>query len=312
MEPENLKQSDGGYYYPHKCRADKDYLIKSAHRNNYRQKPKQKIYKKKVLPSYTIEEILSLKNDLRSLTEPTNKYLYRHLIKPNKELLSPWRNQPKLIKSELDSMTKTLKSLLNKLTPTNLDSIKEKISELFNQEISVIFSNLLLTKACMEVKYSETYSKISLDLMKAFPYFRNHLLQACQDIFQSQALEAEDINLNKRKMLGCVTFVGELLNTRIISGKVVTSCCEQLLKKNTEVAAEGVCYLISTCCSYFNSSKGKETGHGLINELKMRCQDFSSRLKFQVQDLEESRKIKAIMVKNDEKPRNVNEFKNNL
>ena len=209
-------------------------------------------------------------------------------------------------------MTKNLKSLLNKLTPTNFDSIKEKISEQFNPETSIAFSSLLLSKACMEVKYSEIYSKICRDLIVVFPYFRCHLLQACQDIFQSQALEAEDINLNKKKNLGCVTFVGELLNSRIISGKVVTSCCYQLLNKNTEIAAEGVCYLISTCNSYFNSSKGKETGCDLINELQARCKYYSSRLKFQVQDLVESRKITVIILKNDEKPRNILEFQSNL
>jgi MIF4G domain len=302
MEPR--KHSYEGYFNTKKSRSESFTSI-SAQNNAYR-KPKKTYKKKKQV--YSIDEIISFKDNPKSLIKPCSEFSNRKINDPNKKVVIGWRNTPKLIKSDLDSMTKNLKSLLNKLTPTNFESIKEKLSEHLNPEISMLLSDLLLIKACMEVKYSETYSRLSRDLILKFPFFRNDLLKACQDIFESQALEAEDITLNKKKVLGCVTFIGELLNMKVLSAKVIISCCESLLNKSTEEAAEGVCYLLSTCSNVFSSSKFKETGHNLISKLQAKSFAYSIRLKFQVQDLIESRKIQTIVMRNSEKPVNLNQI----
>lgn len=308
MESDSQKtHSEAGYYNPQRCRCNSDFLQSSVHQNAYR-KTAKKNYRKKNPGLYSIAQLLSFKDDSKSILEPIGAYHTRKLILLNKDMQITWRFVPKVIKSDLDAMTKSLKSLLNKLTPTNFDSIKEKISDQITRDSSLTFSNLLLAKACLEVKYSETYSKLSKELIAKHPFFRGDLLEACQKIFESQALNAEDASLNKKKVLGCVAFIGHLVNLRIISGKVTTLCCNQLLKKNTEETAEGVCYLLSTCSGLFSSSKFKEIGHDLISELQKKCEVYSARFKFQVQDLIEDRKIHAVIFQNGEKPRKLSEF----
>ena len=310
MEPDRKNQSDHSYYYPARSRANSSYLKNSAHNNAYRKAGKKGYRVKKI--QFSVSELKSYKGCAECLEEPRSVFLSRRLISTLNGMPIAWRSAPTPLKSDLDLMTKTLKSLLNKLTPTNLESIKGKISEQMNEETSLVFANLLLGKACMEIKYSETYSKLSKEIIEKHPYFRNHLLYACQNIFETQAVESDDISTNKRKVLGCVAFVGELINLRVVSGKVGTNCCKQLLLKNTEEAAEGVCYLLSTCSGCFSSSSYKEIAHDFISELQKNSVNYSTRVKFQVQDLVESRKIHTIIFQNNEKPRNINEFKNHL
>ena len=310
MEPDRKAQSDPSYYNPPRARANSGYLKNSAHNNAYRKAPKRTYRPKKI--QFSVSDLRSYKECPDCLQAPNSEFLSRKLIPTVNGIPIAWRSAPTPLKSDLDLITKTLKSLLNKLTPTNLEAIKGKISELLNEGTSLSFADLLLAKACMEIKYCETYSKLSKEIIEKHPYFRNHLLHACQNIFETQAVEAEDISTNKKKVLGCVAFVGELINLRVVSGKVGTNCCKQLLQKNTEEAAEGVCYLLSTCSGCFSSSSYKEIAHDFICELQNNSINYSTRLKFQVQDLVESRKIHAIIFQNNEKPRNINEFKNYL
>ena len=302
MDPNYQKNSKGGYFCPKRTRSDSNFLRKSVNQNPYR-KPaggKKTYIKKQKLEKYSIEDIIHLKSHHLSQQEPANPLYKRPILNSNTNADS-WRFVPKAIKSDLDSLTKCLKALLNKLTPTNLDQISAKISEQMNKEASKIFSGLLLNKACMEFKYNETYCQLSKALISLFPYFREDLLLACQSIFESETWDWTDLGLGKRKMLGLVGFIGELMNSRILSTKVLISCCELLMQKNTEQAAEGVCYLLSVCSGAF-SSKYKELAHNLINQLQEQAEKFSSRIKFQVVDLIESKKIHSIIMQQKEKP----------
>ena len=306
MDQSYQKKNHGGYYCPKRIRSDSSYIRNSANQNPYR-KPasnKKSYVKKHRAQKYSFEEIMKLQQHTLSLTEPNNPFVQRKVLSSNGFLEASWRHVPKVIKSDLDALTKSLKSLLNKLTPTNLDQIRTKIAEFFTRETSKIFSVMLLGKACMEFKYSETYCLLSKALISLFPYFREDLLQACQNIFESDICDSTDEALNKRKMLGLVGFIGELMNARILSTKVLMLCCELLLKKNTEQTAEGVCYLLSVCSGAF-SSKYKEMAHNFIQELQERSINFSSRIKFQIIDLVESNKIHCVIFQQKEKPQKI-------
>lgn len=319
MEPtqKNLKQV--GHYKPRRHRTDNSFLQKSASSNNYRKGPSKKLYKKKT-QEYAPQVILSFKDHSLSKIEPPSPFYLRKLTLIQKHPLTPlhpkvktqaldetnsestWRLVPKPIKSELDDMTKTLKSLLNKLTPTNFDSIKDKLIKLISPQSSKIFSNLLITKACLESKYVETYTQLACELTKKFAFFRLDLIGECEDLFGNLALETQDIGINKKKVLGCVCFLGELMNKRFISGKVGIYCCEQLISKGTEEAAEGVCYLLSACDRIFESGRYKEEAHFLVKRLQEMCDGFSLRVKFQVQDVVQDRKIHKFILDGKEKP----------
>lgn len=305
MEPDYQNARQEGYYNPKRCRSDSNFLGKSASNNPYRKGPPSKKSYKKKINKYRPDEILKLKDHKLSKIQPQSELLHRKLLSLAKRSEITWRLVPKVIKSDFDEVTKTMKSLLNKLTPTNFDPIKEKIAQLFSPESSKVFSNLLITKACMEVKYVETYAQLTCDLTKQFKFFRVNLIESLQNVFESNALEAEDIGLNKRKVLGCVCFLGELMNRKFMSVKVGVYCCEQLLKRRSEEAAEGVCYLLSACERFFGSPRYKEVAHDLICELQSRSQGYSSRVKFQIEDLFESRKIHKIIMQNTEKPYNL-------
>jgi MIF4G domain len=253
-------------------------------------------------PVYSFETIRELKNHQNSKTEIFNKFLDRKLFfkKSHKNIK---RQTPKLINSNLDLLTKTLKSLLNKLTPTNFDSIRMKISEVFNEDVSINFSNLLLSKACIEVKYSETYAKLCKNLVDNFFYFKGSILAACQEVFFSKALNSDDSIENKKKKLGYVNFIGQLLNIKVITPKIILFCCEELLKKDTEESAEGVCYLMSTCNHLFSSSKYAHIAENFLNQLQNKSLSYSSRLKFLILDLIETKKVHTLLVvSNEEKP----------
>ena len=302
MDSKYQKTSQEGYFCPKRTRSDSNFLSKSVNQNPYRKPaPGTKTYiKKQKAEKYSIAFIIQQKSHRLSQQEPANPLCKRRMVSSNSNPDS-WRFVPKLIKSDLDSLTKALKALLNKLTPTNLDQISAKISEQMNKEASKVFSGLLLNKACMEFKYNETYCQLAKALILLFPYFREDLLLACQRIFESETWDWTDMGLGKRKTLGLVGFIGELMNSRILSTKVLISCCELLIQKNTEQAAEGVCYLLSVCSGAF-SSKYKELAHNLINQLQEQAQKFSSRIKFQVIDLIESKKIHSIIMQQEEKP----------
>ena len=216
------------------------------------------------------------------------------------------KSAPKIIHSNLDELTKTLKCLLNKLTPTNFDTIKQSISEVISPEVAPNFSNLLLTKASLEVKYSEMYAKLCSTLLTDFPFFRPSLLNACQEIFILRANSSEDISLSKSKIVGCVTFIGQLMNIKVISPKIIIFCCEELLKKNTEDAAEAVCYLLSTCRKLFSSSKYVHFANECLELLQQRAGIYSTRLNFLIQDLIETKKLHTLSVQSNEKPETLN------
>lgn len=303
MDQRYQKKNHRGYYVPKKDRSGSNFVRDSASQNHYRnpEQPKKNYVRKHKAQKYSIEDFMKLKEHTLSLTEPNNPFLNRKVLSSKTFLEASWRHIPKVIKSDLDALTKSLKSLLNKLTPTNLEPIRAKIAELLNQETSKAFSVMLLGKACMELKYNETYCQLSKALISLFPYFRDDLLQACQNIFETNAWDSSDEALNKKKMLGLVGFIGELMNARILSTKVLILCCELLLKKNTELAAEGVCYLLSVCSGAF-SSRYKEMAHNLISELQKRSVNFSSRIKFQIMDLIESNKIHTVIFQQKERP----------
>ena len=300
MEANHQNSTQGGYFRPKRTRSDSHFLRKSANQNPYRKPAGKKTYiKKQKQEKYSIDDIIQLKSHHFSQQEPASSLHKRRIICTGND--ADWRFIPKVIKSDLDSLTKSLKALLNKLTPTNLDLISCKISEQMSSEAFKIFSGLLLHKACMEFKYNETYCQLAKALISLFPCFREDLLLACQSIFESGTWDWTDLGLGKRKMLGLVGFIGELMNSRILSTKVLMSCCELLIQKNTEQAAEGVCYLLSVCSGAF-SSKYKELAHNLINQLQEQAENFSSRIKFQVVDLIESKKIHSIIMQQKEKP----------
>ena len=299
MEPSS--QSQASSYYKPKRQRKPSYSSQSACQNSYRKPSNKKTYtKKSPIKTYSISEIQSLQFHVSSSEQPVSSYMCRRLI----PVFQHMAQSPKLIKSDLDEITKLFKSLLNKLTPTNFDQIYEKIKPLLTPDTSKDLSSLLLAKACQEIKYSETYAKLSKALQLSYERFRDDLLISCQQVFESDSWENCESMIEKKRLLGLVAFIGQLLNVRLLSTKVLLICCQQLLDKNNEIAAEGLCFLLSSFSTAF-TGRYKELAHDMVLKLETQAKSFPARIRFLVIDLVESNKINNSLFEPGEKPQDL-------
>jgi hypothetical protein len=288
-----------GYFHPKRQRKP-SYSSTSLIQNQYRKPSLKKTYiKKSKQLSYTLSDILSLQSHPLSQHPSDSPFLHRILF------TSFNQSVPKLIKSDLDEITKLFKSLLNKLTPTNFEQIYLKIQPLLTPGTSKDLAALLLAKACQEIKYSETYAKLSKTLQINYEKFRDDLLAACQAIFESDSWERCENSNDKKKLMGLVAFIGELMNVRMLSTKVLLICCQYLLDKNNEVAAEGLCFLLSSFGEAF-TGRYKELAHDMVSKLGLQAKGFVPRIQFLVTDLVESNRIQNTLFKTEERPKNLN------
>lgn len=305
--PESANQ---GLYTPKRLRdrTNSNYLSQSSQKNSFRKAshkvtPKdrsKRVWKKVSKKVYNFEEIVAACSHDSSLlkSEEISKMLGR-----KSKIVDPlWRKTPQKLKSNTDELTKNFKSLLNKLAPTNAVSIQNKILVLLNPDSSEALSTQVLDKASVEGKYAETYAKLCVDISKNASYYRTDLLNSCQKMFESTANENGDFT-DRKKVLGCVRFIGELFKARLIPPKIICSCCNYLFNLGSEDSTEGLCYLLSVCNALFHNGKYKETFHRYIVKLQNMADSLTTRLKFQVLDLTEKREIKTLAIQKADAPK---------
>ncbi|CAG9335641.1 unnamed protein product [Blepharisma stoltei] len=307
---ESSQPVDQGLYTPKRLRgrANSNYLSQSSQKNAYRkpgnraaapkERPKR-VWKKVSKRVYNFDQILLARDHESSIvkSDALLKILERKIkiIDPN------WRSIPQKLKSSNDELTKNFKSLLNRLAPTNAESIQTKLLALLTPESSESLSLLILEKASVEGKYSETYAKLCVNLCREVSYFRNTLLTACQFMFENSHENGEFSD--RKKVLGCIRFIGELFKARLIPPKIICSCCNYMFSIGTEDTIEALCYLLSVCNALFSNSRYKETFHSYIVKLQELAKTLSSRLRFQVLDLTENQEIKTLAIQKADAPK---------
>ncbi|CAG9309918.1 unnamed protein product [Blepharisma stoltei] len=300
---------DQGLYTPKRLRGrtNSNYLSQSSQKNTYRkpshrasttkEKPKR-VWKKVSKHTYSYDEILSVKSQESSQIK--SDAILKILDRKLKTVGSAWRSTPQKLKSSNDELTKNFKSLLNKLAPTNAESIQNKLLALLSPESSESLSLLILEKASAEGKYAETYAKMCVEISRQISYFRNNLLTACQVMFENSHENGEFSD--RKKVLGCVRFIGELFKAKLIPPKIICSCCSYMLELGSEDSIEALCYLLSVCNSLFASPRYKETFHLYVVKLQELAKNLSSRLRFQVLDLSENKEIKTLAIQKADAP----------
>lgn len=80
------------------------------------------------------------------------------------------------VRLKTDPLTRSLKSLLNKLAPTNYATILSKMQELVNEEAALAIAVHIFDKASAESRFSEVYARLCEDLITVFPEFKAFLV----------------------------------------------------------------------------------------------------------------------------------------
>lgn len=225
-------------------------------------------------------------------------------------------------KEEHEKIQRKIKITLNKLSPTNIDKLKEQLLDIGKENVNclIFLVQCIFEKAWSEVKYTQMYASLCKFLKEKFDsysfpelateagymrknLFKYELLERCEKSFTQApcedftGLSEEEIeqkkSLAKKKTLGNVRFIGELFKVELITSKVILSCVDELITKSSqdEGNLEGACILLSTGGLSFERPKlVKETDRifKILEEI-MKKDTLSTKIKFKIMDLVDER-----------------------
>ncbi|EKX72086.1 eukaryotic translation initiation factor family member protein [Theileria equi strain WA] len=244
--------------------------------------------------------------------------------KSKKKKSEKWRSDPppgeqkKAKMSKEEQFTRTVRTLLNKLTVEKFLTVGEKVAlvyqELDSSALVDILVRLLHEKATTEIDYSDMYADLALLLKYKFndaldigfrtTCFQRTLLNRCQDAFEeiartckspSESAAAgteEDPSLpSKNWVLGNIRFMGELFLRKILSIAILKRIFSTLLCKDqvpSEHLMECFTELLTTIGFTMEKIPG---GSEMLDEymkvlLGLRTSGvYSTRISFKIQDL---------------------------
>jgi len=192
-------------------------------------------------------------------------------------------NKPKDDSSEIDTLARKSRAILNKLTPTNISKLamqfmdfeldtNEKMQACVDiiHEIAIDETTNMVTYArlCEALKYKGmkvTGTKVETTNL---PSFRRFLAFTCQREFQKDYMDAskneEKELIARKRSLGNIRFIGELFKLKLLTVRIIHECIKQLLgRRETETRVEWeeqlecVCKLIKTVGKLFEEETKK-------------------------------------------------------
>lgn len=201
---------------------------------------------------------------------------------------------------------KKTRSILNKLTPQNFETLLKQIKELpINTEDRLAgCMDLVFEKAISEPNFCVAYAQMALNIssMKVlskespteFVSFRKLLLNRCQTEFEKDKIDELELEKRqkeidecesdekkkvlmlekvdtlrrlRRRSLGNIRFIGELFKMKMLTEKIMFDCLSRLMKTDDEDSIECLCWLVRTIGKDLDQPKNKKALDSLFIEI---------------------------------------------
>lgn len=258
---------------------------------------------------------------------------------------NPWSAR-RGAESEKEKVYRTVKGILNKLTPEKYDVLVEQTMQagISTAEILQGVIKLIFDKAVLEPTFCAMYAQLCVHLSKELPEFpseqagekpitfRRVLLNTCQEEFEGadamreemkqmtkpeQAAErAEKERRVKLRTLGNIKLIGELFKQKMLPEKIVHACIQELLGSDPRVIpaeenVEALCHLFTTVGKQLEeSAKSKVAFDTYFSRLREigNSKLLAPRIRFMVRDILDLRSNRWVPRREEVKAKTINEI----
>ncbi|XP_062182870.1 eukaryotic translation initiation factor 4G-like [Phragmites australis] len=213
-----------------------------------------------------------------------------------------------------------LNAILNKLTPRNFEKLFKKVKEVNIDNVVTLsgFVSRIFHRALMEPTFCEIYANFCSRLASNLPdfsedneriTFKRLLLNKCQKEFERGEREEAEAGKTeeeggidqtkeereerricaRRRMLGNITFFGELYKKRMLTERIMHECIKKLIgdfHNPDEENIEALCKLMSTIGEVIDHPKAKQhmDAYFEIMQKLSTSQKLSFRVRFLLRD----------------------------